>query len=288
MNTLFAVLIAACLCALALLLSRRKRAKPLITGMTARRALETPSNPDRPARGDVKYQFICAVVGESFKNPDGQSRQTIINKHVRPGMPAELIAEPDHPHDCEARAVYVAGHQIGYLKSEVAARLNDNLLFDEFSAVATVHEVHGGEGRKTYLGVTLELTVYCAEYQQADQSHLPQTRYDLIHTHKDDLETMINCCMQEEIEFVSTPDGKRRLPPAIFFQRVAILQRKQKNYQAEIDACERWLNIVAAYSSQAFVQAGDGYPIESIKPHLDISARIDKARALQAKHGVKQ
>lgn len=127
---------------------------------------ERPGVPARApnANSQIKFQFICAVVGESFNNTDGTSRQAHIRKSVRTGMPAELMLEPDNPHDPTAVAVFVAGSQIGYLKRDVAQRLSDNLEFEEFSATAVVHEVHGGRGLKEHVGVTLELTVFCDEH----------------------------------------------------------------------------------------------------------------------------
>lgn len=127
---------------------------------------ERPGVPTRApnANSQIKFQFICAAVGESFNNTDGTSRQAHIRKSVRAGMPAELMLEPDNPHDPTAVAVFVAGRQIGYLKRDVAQRLSDNLEFEEFSATAVVHEVHGGRGLKEHVGVTLELTVFCDEH----------------------------------------------------------------------------------------------------------------------------
>lgn len=127
---------------------------------------ERPGVPARApnANSQIKFQFICAVVGESFNNNDGTSRQAHIRKSVRAGMPAELMLEPDNPHDPTAVAVFVAGRQIGHLKRDVAQRLSDNLEFEEFSATAVVHEVHGGRGLKEHVGVTLELTVFCDEH----------------------------------------------------------------------------------------------------------------------------
>lgn len=241
--------------------------------------------------------FICAVVGESFNNPAGEPRQTIIKHHVQPGMYARLEHEPENPHDENAVAVYVAGFQIGYLKRDVAARVLDYI--EEFGVDATVQGVHGGNDGQLY-GVTLKIQIegddeYDEEtddepaYQPKDPaSKARQARYDLSYTHKDDLETMIDCCIEEELEFWNTPTGQRRIPRPIFFQRVAILQRKAQNYLAEVEVCERWLNIATLYLDQDFVKNGGGYQFEDTKPHQDITKRIDKARELLAASTTKQ
>lgn len=280
----------ACVVALIYAASRVKRKNAEASPATPSAWTSSVARAPRP-NSEVKFQFVCAVVGESFKNPDGTSRQAHIRKSVRSGMPASLVLEPDNPHDPTAVAVFVADRQIGYLKRDVAQRLSDNLKYDEFSAEAVVHGVHGGEGSKEHLGVTLELTVFCNEsgYGRDSPATTPQQiRYELSYTHKDDLEVMVECCMQEEIEFMATPDGVRRLPHAIFFQRAAILNRKAKNYAAEIAICERWLAIVSRYQSQQFAVDGGEYPVGTDKTHINIVERVEKARSLLARQGASQ
>jgi hypothetical protein len=104
--------------------------------------------------------FICAVVGESHKNKDGKSRQTIIKRSVSPGMAAELRREPDNKYDPNAVAVFVDGQQIGYLKREVAERLCYLIDDPAYVAEALVNGVYGGTPDKPSVGVTLDLSVY--------------------------------------------------------------------------------------------------------------------------------
>ena len=124
------------------------------------RALVTPTPSPAPAPARVPTtQFICAVVGESHKNRDGEPRQSLIKRLAKVGMLAQLVPEPDNPADTNAVAVFIAGKQIGYLKRDVARwhikRLNRG---EEASAI--VHGVHGGTRDKPSLGVTLEVSVY--------------------------------------------------------------------------------------------------------------------------------
>lgn len=63
-----------------------------------------------------------SVAGETFSNPDGASRQSILKK-AKPGQEVYLIAEPTNQYDSNAVAVYLdAGGgdtaQIGYLPRE--------------------------------------------------------------------------------------------------------------------------------------------------------------------------
>lgn len=63
--------------------------------------------------------FFHRVAGESFNNPNGDSRQSILAK-AEVGRPVHFVPEPDNPHDPEAIRIYLdvgngAGEQIGYL-----------------------------------------------------------------------------------------------------------------------------------------------------------------------------
>ena len=109
---------------------------------------------------DTVEQFICAVVGESFDNDDGQSRQRIIKRSARPGIQVHLEREPDNPYDSNAIGAYIDDQQIGYLKTDVAERLADKIDSGNYAAGASVYRVTGGTKGKPHFGVTLEVTVY--------------------------------------------------------------------------------------------------------------------------------
>lgn len=109
---------------------------------------------------DALEQFFCAVVGESFDNDDGTSRQDIIKKHGKPGIQVHLEREPDNPHDGAAIAVYLADQQIGYLKGEVAARHAPKIDTGRYALYAEISSVNGGTKKKPNIGVTLEATLF--------------------------------------------------------------------------------------------------------------------------------
>jgi hypothetical protein len=72
-----------------------------------------------------------SVVGESFTNANGTSRQEIIARS-EPGTNVYLVPEPDNPHDAKAVRVFVseggaATAQIGYLPREAASEMADEL-----------------------------------------------------------------------------------------------------------------------------------------------------------------
>lgn len=61
--------------------------------------------------------YPAEVVGESFANADGTSRQAIIAR-IGVGDPIALRPEPDNPHDARAVAVHHRLGQIGYISRE--------------------------------------------------------------------------------------------------------------------------------------------------------------------------
>lgn len=82
-------------------------------------ALRAGSDPDEIEMPANYHAHDLRVVGESFANDNGSSRQEIIGR-TSPGDAAYLVPEPDNPHDADAVRVFVPGRsgmaeQIGYL-----------------------------------------------------------------------------------------------------------------------------------------------------------------------------
>lgn len=85
--------------------------------------------------GGAEYQLT--VAGTGFKNADGVSREYLIKKFVRAGMPIYLEREPNNEHDPNAVAVYIEAkrmmffgpyrYQIGYINKRWAASLTKRL-----------------------------------------------------------------------------------------------------------------------------------------------------------------
>lgn len=60
---------------------------------------------------------------------------------------------------------------------------------------------------------------------------------------KHDMECMLKCCDAE----LKTMAKAGLVPAPYYFERVAILSRRDKNYQQEVDCCEKYINIVSAF-----------------------------------------
>lgn len=69
---------------------------------------------------DNKKMTKYKVVGSSFPNEDGTSRQEIIS-HLTKASKITLVREPKNIYDKNAIAVYANGKQVGYLSSGYAA-----------------------------------------------------------------------------------------------------------------------------------------------------------------------
>lgn len=98
--------------------------------------------------------YPAEVVGQSFANPDGSSRQAIIAR-MKVGDAVELRQEPANPHDSRAVGVHHIGGQIGYISRD--RRWVWEQLERGQSLVAVIHALNEGPGAPT--GVVLWITV---------------------------------------------------------------------------------------------------------------------------------
>ncbi len=109
----------------------------------------------------VAYSTFTKAVGVTFNNPNGESRQKIIRKKVRPGMRLNLMREPNNPYDPYAFAVVLpSGEQIGYLSRRTAenyVKFVDNRTMLLTAVVKDVTD--GGLIFKRTYGVNIEITV---------------------------------------------------------------------------------------------------------------------------------
>lgn len=101
--------------------------------------------------------------------------------------------------------------------------------------------------------------------------------WELAEEKKHDIEVMKRCCDAE----LNTMDKAGMVPAPYYFERVAILSRKEKNYEQEIFYCEQYIEKVEAFYSKngtegiADVRKGPRYQA--------IMTRLPKARELYAK-----
>jgi len=106
-----------------------------------------------------KHTYLVSVVGVSFDNDDGSSRQTIISL-CKPGEALRLIREPNNRVDSAAiKVTRWNGQQIGYVPAHIARNGDAGGLAPEIDAGATfrcrIAEIVGGG---LLFGVTIEIT----------------------------------------------------------------------------------------------------------------------------------
>ncbi|KFX71559.1 hypothetical protein TMS3_0106435 [Pseudomonas taeanensis MS-3] len=95
-------------------------------------------------------------------------------------------------------------------------------------------------------------------------------------THKDDVEYMKRCCDAE----LKTMAAAGTVAVPFYFERVAILSRKQKNFRQEVEYCERYIQAVKEFyrmwghDGHADVRKGPRYKA--------IAERLPKAKELLA------
>lgn len=110
---------------------------------------------------------IISVVGESFKNPDGQDRQLIISK-LNAGDAAYFVLEHDNPYDKRAIAVFTTKGQIGYVgKDDAARRFIERRLKEGLPIEAHVLNILGAAPGRPYRGVWLDVAIDLVNEQRA-------------------------------------------------------------------------------------------------------------------------
>jgi hypothetical protein len=101
--------------------------------------------------------------------------------------------------------------------------------------------------------------------------------WELVAEWKHDIEMMKRCCTAEMETFAKTG----LVPAPYYFERVAVLARKLKDYGQEIAYCETYIRLVDEY-----YRANNLRPDEGVKAgprYQAIVKRLPKARSLAAK-----
>lgn len=101
--------------------------------------------------------------------------------------------------------------------------------------------------------------------------------WELAEEMKDDLETMKRCCDAE----LKTMEKTGLLPAPYYFERVAILSRKNKDYKQEIHYCEKYIEVIEAFYSKNGTNSIAG--VRNGPRFKAIVKRLPKAKELYAK-----
>lgn len=101
--------------------------------------------------------------------------------------------------------------------------------------------------------------------------------WELADEHKHDLPKMLACCSAE----LKTMEQAGQIPAPFYFERAAILLRKAKQYQSEVQLIELYLSAVEAWN----LSHHNSRPNGGGARHEKIAQRFAKAKELAAKHG---
>lgn len=99
--------------------------------------------------------------------------------------------------------------------------------------------------------------------------------WELADEYKHDLSKMLECCKAELLTFESAG----QLPAPFYFERAAILLRKAKQYQKELQLVELYLAVADAWKRSD----PQGKRTVLSARHLKLEQRLDKARQLSKK-----
>ena len=103
--------------------------------------------------------------------------------------------------------------------------------------------------------------------------------WELAKEKKDDLDTMKRCCDAE----LKVMEAGGLAPAPYYFERVAILSRKNKDYQQEIYYCKQYIEKVEAFYTK---NRAEGMADVRKGPRFKaIVKRLPKAKQLYAKQG---
>jgi len=107
----------------------------------------------------VVRSWRTRVVGVTKENTDGTPRQRVI-RDCREGERLLLLREPRNPYDSNAiKVCRLSGDQIGYISSDVAERMADEMdAGKRFSA--RIENITGGSSAKRSLGVNIVIAVH--------------------------------------------------------------------------------------------------------------------------------
>lgn len=107
-----------------------------------------PSGHQKPSRARVRWRegsYPMEVVGESNYQ---RALQRICGKHNRHGhevlVDAQLLREPQNPHDSNAVAVTINGDKVGYISRDQAVRVSMQMVEDGIDRVTCAAKIVGG------------------------------------------------------------------------------------------------------------------------------------------------
>ena len=137
-------------------LTKKNGSSPAPTPASAPTPGSKPASSFNPATAQIERDFHTKVVGVSFNNANGTSRQDAI-KACRSGESVLLRPSPSKEFPDAIGVFSSKGQQLGFLNAELAADMKYKYPTHPMSCA--ISDIHGGEDGKN-LGVNLHIVIY--------------------------------------------------------------------------------------------------------------------------------
>lgn len=198
---------------------------------------------------EIQKKFNSKVVGVTYKNNDGSSRQEIISKCK---INEKLLLIPEKYKQDWAILVCRESYEVlGYLNSDLAREISDLIIRKKSQVDAKITSLTGGNG--TTKGVNIELTKYVINNRPKPKKRekVEEKPYDPnIKMHRLSFERQFQASELEKQGFVdnaielyeSIINGKKleSNDSTLPYSRLTIIYRKRKEYDKEIEVINKW------------------------------------------------
>ena len=198
-------------------------------------------------------QFKTKIVGVTYSNNDGSSRQKIISTskvNDKIYLIPELYKKPD------TYSIMVCNEkfeQLGFLNAELASEISENILNKKSRVDAKIVEIIG-ENKGT-VGAIIEIQKYVIKNRQKKEpkEKIIEKAYDpSIKMHRLSFQRNIqaseleqNGYIENAIELYRSIIDNKKLEmndASMPFSRLTIIYRKRKEYDKEIEVIEKWID----------------------------------------------
>lgn len=226
--------------------------------------------------------FNAKIVGVTFSNDDGTSRQEIISNckvNDKLYLIPELYKKPD------IYAVKVCNdkfQQLGFLSSELAEEISDIILNKKSRVDARIIELIGDSS--TTKGVLIEIQKYVIKNRQIKEKKekVDDKAYDpSIKMHRFSYQRSIQASELEQNGYVdnaielyhSIIDNKKleMSDASMPFDRLTIIYRKRKEYHKEIEVINKWIE---SLEKSNLIEERKSEEIEKLNQRLEKAKKL--------------
>jgi tetratricopeptide (TPR) repeat protein len=230
---------------------------------------------------EIQRTFNTKIVGVTYKNKDGSNRQNIISK-CRLNEKILLI-----PEKYKGEWVIVACRenfeQLGYLSKDLAPEISDLMVRSKSIVGAKISSLTGDNGKTK--GVNIEIIKYVVKNRptKVKKEKVIEKPYDSsVKMHRLSFQRNIQASELEKNGYIENAivlyksiieNKKLEMNNASMpFSRLAIIYRKRKDYESEIEIIEKWKEM---YANSSLNEERKTQELETL------DKRLEKAKSLK-------